>query len=172
MKKSATDTFSFSSTNRRFIADSVVFQIRKLYKVSQKMERTQSTNAFFQIFAPACRIKSVFICVYLRFRIARTPLLLKPRRAVKYIKMCINVLRFSPRRTQSMYAFYDIYLRWLVISHLRKSADRSKKSPALLSRHGFPAPSLHTPTCPPLRKSSGGAAHDITNISENHLDNF
>ena len=59
---------------------------------------------------------------------------------------------FSPQRTQSMNAFYDIYLRRLVISHLRKSADRSKKCPALLLLHGFPAPSPHTFPCPPCAK--------------------
>ena len=42
-----------------------------------------------------------------------------------YIKMCINMRRFSPQssqRTQSMSAFYSKYLRSNVISHLRSSA--------------------------------------------------
>jgi len=42
----------------------------------------------------------------------------------KYIKMWINVLRFSPQRTQktqSMSTFYDIYLRRHVFLNLRSS---------------------------------------------------
>jgi hypothetical protein len=36
----------------------------------QRPRRTQRMYALFQIFAPPCRTKSAFICVYLRFRIA------------------------------------------------------------------------------------------------------
>jgi hypothetical protein len=49
-------------------------------------------NTFFQIFAPPCRFKSAFIRVHLRFRIARTLLLLKPRRAPNGLFFCAPLL--------------------------------------------------------------------------------
>jgi hypothetical protein len=50
----------------------------------------------------------------------------KRLRAKNYIKMLINIPRFSPQstqRTQSMDAFFYKYLRRNVILYLRKSAD-------------------------------------------------
>jgi hypothetical protein len=64
---------------------------------------------------------------------------------------------FFHTRTQSMNAFYDIYLRLLVISHLRKSEDRSKKSPALLLLYGFPARPHRTHPHAPHAHQAGGA---------------
>jgi hypothetical protein len=57
-----------------------------------RRRRTQSMNAFFHIFAPACRFKSVFICVHLWFRIARALILLKPPARSKIYK---NVYKCS-----------------------------------------------------------------------------
>jgi hypothetical protein len=86
-----------------------------------------------------------------------------PARPEKYVKMCINVPCFSSQRTQSRNACYDIYLRQLVISHLHKSAksaDRSKKSQALLSLHGFPALPYRThPHAPHAHRSAAPGSH-------------
>jgi hypothetical protein len=114
-------------------------RIEKIYKNVNKLselftakdEKNAKQERFLQhIFAPACRFKSAFICVYLRFRIAKALILLKSPARNKIYK---NVHKYS-----TLFTAKNAKQERYFFNYLRRHVDLNLRSFAFICGFGLP----------------------------------